>query len=88
MHTYRAAKHVRMGVPDEHAYNMFLSVMTICYRLGLWETVLRENRLHSTWLRLTYDMMMSHLKRKHAVEVMAIQADPRYGHSNGDKVSP
>lgn len=52
MVSYRASKHVRLGVPDEHAYNMCLSVMQICYRLGLWETVLSSHQLHMAWQRM------------------------------------
>lgn len=34
--TYRSTRHVQMGVANEHAYNMFLSFMEQCNRLGLW----------------------------------------------------
>lgn len=46
---YRASRWVKPGVPDEHAYNMYLSIMQMLYRLGLWETILEENRLHNAW---------------------------------------
>ena len=50
--SYRASRYVRPGVIDEHSYNMFLDVMQLFYRLNLWETILKENRLHNAWHRI------------------------------------
>lgn len=61
---YRASDHVRLGVPDEHSYNMFLSVMILCTRIGLWEATLQERQLYATWSRMTYLMKIEHTKRK------------------------
>lgn len=74
--TYRASKHVRLGVPDEHAYNMFLSIMQMMYRLGLWEMVLKENQLHTAWHRMVNPMRTEHLRRKHGVQKAALKASP------------
>lgn len=74
---YRASKQVRMGVPDEHAYNMFLSVMQICHRLGLWETVLKEKRLHMAWQKLTEPMRVENLRRKYVAQRQISKAQVR-----------
>lgn len=85
---YRAAKHVRLGVPDEHAYNMFLSMWTIWHRLGLWETLLKEQRLHEAWHRLINPMKVAHIKRKLEVQKATTQTRPYHADPYGNKVSP
>lgn len=51
--TYRASMHVRLGKPDEHAYNMFISFMEQCKRLGLWEHYYDWRGIHDAFSRLT-----------------------------------
>jgi uncharacterized membrane protein YagU involved in acid resistance len=50
-------------MPNEHAYNMFLSVMQMFHRLKLWETVLAEKRLHVAWERIITPMNYASLRR-------------------------
>lgn len=64
MNTYRASRHVRLGVPDEHAYNMFLSVMEQCSRLGLWEKPIPWLDIQIAFHRLTNQMRLSNTARK------------------------
>lgn len=62
--TYRASRHVRLGVPDEHAYNMFLSVMAMCTRLGLWGDHISWIKSQQAFHRLTATLKGEHTKRK------------------------
>lgn len=64
MKPYRASRHVVLGVPDENAYNMFLSVMAMCTRLGLWSNHISWKDSGMAYHRLTNDMQNAHIKRK------------------------
>lgn len=80
---YRASKFVRLGVADEHAYNMYLNVMQTLYLLGLWKTILAENRLHVAWHKLVQSMKWAHLKRKYEVEQSLALSNPGYQDIDG-----
>lgn len=66
--TYRASQHVRLGVPDEHAYNMFLSVMEQCHRLGLWTDHISWIKSQQAFYRLTETMKIGRIQGKHHVQ--------------------
>lgn len=53
---YRASKHVRQGVADVHAYNLFLSFEEICCRLGLWAESVGWAKCEDAYHRLTKGM--------------------------------
>ncbi len=53
MITYYASRHVRRGIADEHAYNLFLSFMSKCTRLKLWQEHLSWIKTEAAFHRLT-----------------------------------
>lgn len=86
--TYRACKHVRIGVVDEHSYNMFLSVMQICYRLGLWERILVWMELQSAWHRISMPIKEKQVRKIHVNQKTATKGATSRASTNGNKVSP
>ena len=64
-HTYKASRYVVQGKTDEHAYNLFLDTMQVFYRLGLWQTVLKENRLHNAWHRMIQPIRLAEIRAQH-----------------------
>lgn len=86
--TYRAGKHVRIGVVDEHSYNMFLSVMQQCYRLGLWETILPWYTLQSAWHRVSRPIGERQVRKIHVNQKAATKGATSGANTNGNKVSP
>lgn len=66
--TYRASRHVRLGVPDEHAHNMFLSVLEQCCRLGLWAEHIHWTKAQNAFQRLTHQMRIGNIQRKRDVQ--------------------
>jgi hypothetical protein len=56
MSNYQAGRHVKPGVPDEHAYNLFLSFMAKCTNLGLWEDHIPWGKSQTAFYRLTRNM--------------------------------
>ena len=81
--TYRASRHVRLGVPDEHAYNLFLSFEEICCRLGLWAESVGWKKIQNAHFRLTKDMRNGNAKRKHEAQKFVQDRTP-YASTNGN----
>jgi hypothetical protein len=75
---YRASNNVVLGKPDEHAYNMFLSVMQMFYRLNLWHTCIPEQKLFWAYQRLVNPMKVDRIKRKQDVEKTVHGSSHRY----------
>jgi len=87
MNTYRASRHVRLGVPDEHSYSLFLSFENICNRLGLWESSVHWSKVQGAFHRLTQDMKNNHIKTKRHVQEL-LQKESPYAARDADKVPP
>lgn len=61
-HPYRAGNHVKLGKVDEHAYNMFISVMHQWWNLRLFNAFIREARLHTMFERVVHPIRVRALK--------------------------
>jgi hypothetical protein len=75
---YRASKHVRLGVPDEHSYNMFLSFLEQMHRLRLWSSHIPVMPSQAAFMRLTTIMKNKHLMRKRSAQQLLEEETP-YG---------
>lgn len=65
---YRAGERVTLGLPDEHAYNMFMSVLEMCHRLGLWQRILPWKNLHIAWQRIALPVYNEYLRKRREQE--------------------
>ncbi len=78
MHHYRASDHVVLGVANEHTYNMFLSVMEMCHRLGLWDSILNWKQLQKAYFRISTPIDLAHFKRKNYAHDVVEKAKNTY----------
>jgi hypothetical protein len=69
-YAYRAGKHVVLGVANEHAYNMFLSIWQMHIRLGLWDTAIPEQRLYEAWQRMVRPMKLGYVTKKTGIAAL------------------
>ena len=74
MKDYRASLHVRDGVIDVHALNLFLSFEEICSRLGLWAESVGWQKGEKSFYRITAHKMSRDMQRRYDGQAL-IQAN-------------
>jgi hypothetical protein len=62
---YKASLHVRDGIMDVHALNLFLSFEEICSRLGLWAESVGWQKGEKSFYRITGQTFNKDMQRRY-----------------------